>query len=430
MPYALIADDQPVDLGDRRYLLSPQDLAGVEMLPDLIRRGVASLKIEGRLKTPEYVANITRVYREALDQVQAAISPTSIHDLAAHGRAQQAVGQVWQQRRYDVEMSFSRGLFTGWMQGINNQQLVHARFGKKRGVYLGRVVAIGRDKVDVALEAQVKAGDGIVFDAGRPELEEEGGRVHEVRAHTGRGPSVATLRFGHGVVDVRRLNIGDRVWKTSDPDLDRRLRQSFADGVPRFRRPVDIRVQGSEQQPLVLEACDDEGHVVQLQSRSTLIKADRHPLDNERLRDQIGRLGGTPFYLRRLDSTLSQKLILPVSELNGLRRDMVAQLERLRARPSRWSWNETVPALGACSPPERDDLGKNLSHAPVDLIALVRTLEQLEAALKARVETIYCDFENPKSYRDAVGCFRSHQRAMGPSAGGARSIFVAPPRIS
>src|SRR5262249_25374990 len=64
LPYELLADGQPVALGDRKYLLSPQDLAGLEALPDLHRLGVASLKIEGRLKSPEYVANITRIYRE------------------------------------------------------------------------------------------------------------------------------------------------------------------------------------------------------------------------------------------------------------------------------------------------------------------------------------------------------------------------------
>src|SRR5262245_53530797 len=69
MPYELISDGTAVPLGDRKYLLSPQDLAGLEILPDLIRAGVASLKIEGRLKTPEYVANITRVYRQALDRI-------------------------------------------------------------------------------------------------------------------------------------------------------------------------------------------------------------------------------------------------------------------------------------------------------------------------------------------------------------------------
>ena len=70
MPYDLIADGQAVPLGDRRYLLSPQDLAGLGAITDLARAGVASLKIEGRLKAPEYVAGITRVYRAALDRLR------------------------------------------------------------------------------------------------------------------------------------------------------------------------------------------------------------------------------------------------------------------------------------------------------------------------------------------------------------------------
>jgi hypothetical protein len=74
MPYELFSDGRRVPLGDRRYLLSPQDLAGLEVLPDLIRAGVASLKIEGRLKSPEYVANITRVYRQALEDFRLPIS--------------------------------------------------------------------------------------------------------------------------------------------------------------------------------------------------------------------------------------------------------------------------------------------------------------------------------------------------------------------
>src|SRR3989449_1685307 len=69
LPYDLIADGKPVELGDRKYLLSPQDLAGLELLPELVRLGVASLKIEGRLKSPEYVANISRIYRRALDDL-------------------------------------------------------------------------------------------------------------------------------------------------------------------------------------------------------------------------------------------------------------------------------------------------------------------------------------------------------------------------
>ena len=111
LPYELIADGQPVPLGDRKYLLSPQDLAGLEVLPELVRLRVASLKIEGRLKSPEYVASITRLYRQKLDQI------------ASAGRADTTVTEG---DRYEMEMAFSRGLYTGWFGGTNNMKYLVA----------------------------------------------------------------------------------------------------------------------------------------------------------------------------------------------------------------------------------------------------------------------------------------------------------------
>ena len=81
-----------------------------------------------------------------------------------------------------MEMAFSRGLYTGWFGGTNNQELVHARFGKKRGVYLGEVWRVLRDAVVIELEGPLKPGDGVVFDAGHPEEKEEGGRVYQIKA--------------------------------------------------------------------------------------------------------------------------------------------------------------------------------------------------------------------------------------------------------
>jgi len=79
--------------------------------------------------------------------------------------------------RYNLEMAFSRGLYTGWLGGIDNQRLVHGRFGKKRGVFLGDVLRLADGGVSLKPQAPLKPGDGIVFDAGRPDEEEEGGRV-------------------------------------------------------------------------------------------------------------------------------------------------------------------------------------------------------------------------------------------------------------
>jgi len=381
MPYELLSDGKLVPLGDRRYLLSPQDLAGLEVLPELVRAGVASLKIEGRLKSPEYVANITRVYRRALDGV--------IED-----------------SRYDLEMAFSRGLSTGWFKGINNQELVHARFGKKRGVYLGEVKRIERERIVMRLEAPLKPGDGVVFDAGHPDQEEEGGRVYEVRERNGE----AAIGFGHGDLDFRRIHVGDKVWKTSDPELDRRLRQTFSSTQPQFQRPITIEVHGHAGAPMTVIARDEFGKLAKASSGMALAIAQTQPLSEERLREQFGRLGGTPFRLGELKSLLEGGLILPVSELNRLRREVAAELQKQRLQSKRWTLN---------SQEEKCQFEGVSSHGESELIVLVRTSQQLEAALEHGVRTIYCEFEDPKRYKEAV----ARARSVG------ATIFVAPPRI-
>ncbi|MEO8428103.1 MAG: U32 family peptidase, partial [Verrucomicrobiota bacterium] len=367
MPYDLISDGQPVPLGDRRYLLSPQDLSGLEVLPDLIRLGVSSLKIEGRLKTPEYVANITRVYRDAIDRIFAGLTrarwngsqPTAssaseiqeslisseeeIRDRAEIGRPE-LVDQIRAESRYDLEMAFSRGLYPGWFRGINNQELAHARFGKKRGVYLGEVSRIQGEKIMMRLEAPLKPGDGVVFDAGHPDQDEEGGRVYTVET---RGQETF-IGFGHGDLDFDRIQPGDKLWKTSDPELERRLRQSFAGDRPRFQRPLKLEIHGRAGQPMTVISRDELGHVVQVASTMPLAPAEKQPLTTARLREQLGRLGGTAFCLGELSNLLEGGLMLPVSELNRLRRDAVGQLAALRAQPRRWILNQN--SAGTSSP--------------------------------------------------------------------------------
>ncbi len=397
MPYELIVDGKVFDLGDRKYLLSPQDLSGLEVLPELIRAGVHSLKIEGRLKTPEYVANITRVYRQALDQVMAELGSS---------QEKAVLEAVVSESRYDLEMGFSRGLFTGWLSGIDNQQLVHARFGKKRGVYLGEVQNIKPGKVSVYLVAPLKPGDGIVFDAGHPEAQEEGGRVYSVETNR----NETWIGFGRTDIDWERVQVGNKLWKTSDPELDRRLRQSFVSEDPQFQRPLDLEVHGHLDAPLVLIGKDDQGNCIQVESEIFLCEAHTRPLSEDRLREQLGRLGGTPFQLRTLGIYLEGSVMLPVSELNRLRRLLVEQLLEIRSQPKRWALLDR-----SISPQHVEDLN---AFSPPELIALVRSQEQLEVAIENGLKTVYCEFENIKLYRDAVK-----------NAAGSAEIFVAPPRI-
>jgi putative protease len=336
-----------------------------------------------------------------------------------------------------MEMAFSRGLHTGWFGGTNNQQLVHARFGKKRGVYLGEVARVLRDGVLIRLEGPLKPGDGVVFDAGKPEENEEGGRVYEIKALRGE----TLLGFGHGDIDFSRVHVGDKLWKTSDPELDRRLRQSFEGEAPKFQRPVEIEVHGVAGKSLTLIAHDEFGNIAKVESSMPLAKAEKQPLITERLREQLGRLGGTPFKLGELKNNLSGEVLLPVSDLNRLRREITAELERLRSQPKRWTLNSGlgsgVSVLGKTSHTPAQD-ARPQTPDPT-LVALVRNLPQLEGVLHCGVTTIYCEFEDPKKYREAVTLFHTahdcHGGAGSPlPADGAHgvtrpTIFVAPPRI-
>ncbi|MBK9140429.1 MAG: U32 family peptidase [Verrucomicrobia bacterium] len=423
LPYELVSDGQTVPLGDRRYLLSPQDLASVELIPELVRLGLASLKIEGRLKSPEYVASITRIYRQALDRCRPQANGAGGPAQASLNPPADAPGKT----RYEMQMAFSRGLYTGWFGGVNNQELVHTRYPKKRGVYLGEVLQVLRDGVRVRLSGPLKPGDGVVFDAGRPDEPEEGGRVYEIRgpkaAVRGSNPAAAereaVLTFGNGEVDFRRIRPGDRLWKTSDPALERELRQTFEGDEVRFQRPLEFEVFGEAGLPMTVVARDEAGHVARVSSTMPLEVATQQPLTAVRLAQQLGRLGGTPFRLGRLENRLEGEVHLPVSELNRIRREVVADIERQRIQPSRWVLREAtgddVPERSARSAGERAEL------AP-DLVVLVRSLPQLEAALATGVATVYCELEDPKRYRDAVALARARPDRP--------ELFVAPPRIT
>lgn len=390
MPYELIVDGALRDLGDRRYLLSPQDLAAVEEIPRLIELGVASFKIEGRLKSPEYVAAVCQVYRKAID---AALS-------GVEGRRSKVESR---ENRYQLEMAFSRGLYSGWMHGVNHQELVSARFGKKRGPFVGRVDRVGRDFVEVEPEVELKRGDGVVFDTGGDTEHEQGGRIFDVKGRR--------LFFERGRIDFAQLKPGDRVWKTDDPALNKRLRQSFAGRIePRRRVRIDVCVKGGAGEAMTVEAASR--HV---RSAMPLEAARTAPITTEKLREHLGRFGDSDYELGELRNELKGDVILPISEVNRLRRGLVAVLDVAREvdraeHPTDWRALLPVPSVRNSQSAIRNRLS-----------VLCRTMEQLDAAIGCGVETLYVDFEDIRRYRDAVALVR--ERGTG------AAVFLATPRI-
>ncbi len=388
MPYELVVDGESVDLGDRRYLLSPQDLAGHAEIADLVRLGVTSFKIEGRLKSPEYVAAVTAVYRKAID---AAIGETT--------------ESVTERDRYALEMTFSRGLTPGWLHGVNHQELVGARFGKKRGAFVGYVEDTGPDWVELIDTTGLHPGDGVVFDTGGDTNQEQGGRIYSIDGQR--------IYFKRGHINFGTLYQGSRVWKTDDPQLNQELRKVWQGKDPAARkRALNLRVSGKAGESLVIVDLDTG---LQVTSALPLETAHNRPLDDAILRKQLGRLGDSAYQLGALETTLEGSVIAPVSELNRMRRELVTLLEdhdsviKSPSTIAATDWHPLLPDIGTKDP------------ASPSLSVLCRNLEQMQCAAEAMAGTIYLDFEDVRRYKDAVDQHRQ--------SGSSVPVFLATPRI-
>ncbi|WP_072337837.1 MULTISPECIES: U32 family peptidase [unclassified Paenibacillus] len=407
LPYDLMVDGEQKPMGDVAYLLSPKDLAAIELIPELIEAGVKSFKIEGRLKSPEYVANVVGKYRRAIDRYfdgeNAAPTKEELREL---------------------EQSFSRGFTHGFLKGTNNKQLVEGTFPKSRGVYLGRVKQLLRDGVACELEAPLKRGDGIVFDAGDPTKKEEGGRVYDLRRHgvkfEGEAPGgLIEIIPGRNDIDLKRVHVGDRIWKTNDPHLDKRLRQTYETDKPYRTFPVRVKVTGTAGQPLRSIWTDPgTGASVTVDSELPLVPAEKRPMDAALFEEQFGRLGGTVFELEAVEVHLNGDLIVPMRELNQMRRQAAELLLAYRERPRAYV-KRLVSAYDDVSQAAPVSASPAGGKAHAGLTALCRSLPQVEAALSTDVEMIYADFEFIKQFPAAVeACRRAGKK-----------IALATPRI-
>ena len=368
MPYKLEVDGRLRDLGERRYIFSPQDLCALDRVPQMLAAGVHSFKIEGRLKSPEYVAATTRAYRRAVDAALAGV-PLLPEKRSRH--------------LYAMQMAFSRGFSTGWLDGTDHPLLTHGRFGKKRGALAGRIVRCGEGWVELdSLPAiPVSPGDGFVMDAGQDRNEEQGGRIWKVQG---------TRLYFHGKgsrIDWRYVKPGQLLWKTADPVLDKDLHTTWCHFGRNASTPpgqaLDIHFEGRVGSQLTATC-----RGITVGSGQPLEPAEKRPLTQESIEAQFSRMGGTGFTLGQCTFKLEPGLMLPVSLLNKMRRELVEKLPRecgsQRARVTWQGWSHSFPALTPAK-------GYKLS-------VLCRDAAQAMAAAQAGIKRIYLDFKDIRSY--------------------------------
>ena len=373
LPYRLRVDGQELNLGERRYLFSPQDLCGIELLPQMLAAGVKCFKIEGRQKKPEYVAAVTRAYRKALDAaLRGRVHHPPRHDM------------------YAMQMAFSRGFSVGWLEGTDHPRLTHGRFGKKRGVLAGTVEDCSRGRITLVETPSVPVapGDGFVVDNGADRNDEQGGRIVAVEGRT--------LIFHEKSANINwgSVHPGQLVWKTSDPALDKELQATWAPlrvpAVP-AHAILHIRATGGVGEPLTLTCAG-----VRVQSSVPLAPAEKHSLMPDTLRQQLGRLGGTGYVLGSLNAQVAPDCMLPLSELNRMRRSLVEHLDASPTMPNRPPLKLAKPTFAAHSAPVVYELG-----------LLARTPDQALAAAEAGVQRLYLDLANPCGLQELAHRLRS-----------------------
>ena len=297
---------------DRGYLISTKDLAAYEHLPAIADLGIVCLKVEGRKKRPEYVATVTRTYRDFLDRLRkgesAPPTPSEVEPLV----------QI-----------YSRGFTGGMYGGRDGREYVTRTQPDNRGIVIGEVVGFERGELLVETDVGLEIGDGVAFEApdslGGPTV---GFSVTAVRQLGRRGE-----RLRLALRTRTRVETGWRVVRTSHASLLAGARESYAalgDSPKAKKVRLDVRVFGSVGSQLKA-IFSSGGATVEVRSESQLAPASNRALDRSVLREQFGRLGETPFALAEIDDRgLDVDLFLPIRELNHLRQSAIEQLTAQR----------------------------------------------------------------------------------------------------
>ncbi|WP_214659058.1 DUF3656 domain-containing U32 family peptidase [Candidatus Formimonas warabiya] len=409
MTYALV-DEKGRFVGDQEmgnHLLSPRDLNTLELLPLICETGICSLKFEGRMKRPEYVATVIRIYRQALDRFKA--DPKAF--------------QVFPEELHQLAQIFNRDFTQGHLLGNPGRDLMSYKRPNNRGVRLGRVEEV-KEREQLALiklDEEIRVGDGVeiwVTKGGRQgffvdKIYHGGVQVKEA----GKGETVFINIIG-------KPKVGDRVFKTHDIRLMDEARTSYLQ--PRKLIPLHMKISALEGRPIILKGWDDQGNEAAYTSPYLVEKAKKHAADEESVAQQLNRLGGTGFTTGALSFDLEEGMMLPASELNTARRYLVDHITKQRLEKYRYptvSREEFDKKLKVwIGSRKTNQKGKVLNIA-----ARVAGMEEARAALEAGADVIYLGGE---TFRSQGSCSLDQMQKMGEfSAQNGREIVCDLPNI-
>ena len=309
LPYTLLENkEKEIDSG---YLLSPRDLCGLEYLPQLIKAGVTSFKIEGRMKKPEYVATVTRIYRKYINTV---INGKSF--------------EINPQDKKDLLQVFNRGGSSlGHLSVSENRNLIFKEKPNNMGLFLGTVTNFNNNKgyVTLKLNESLSIGDKICI---QTPSEEANYTISELMINKKNSPSA---NIGD-IVTVGRIkgNIktGNKIYKITDKKLFDEVGKTFAENSELKKVSLNCKVELKKDTPMSIHISDNNGICVNVTSDICPVSALNAPITKERVISQISKTNNTPFSFENIDVDMDDYIyVSPISSLNELRRNALAEYE-------------------------------------------------------------------------------------------------------
>jgi len=368
LPYDLVDESGAVAEVPGRYLLSPKDLAGIDLLPDLVNAGVAALKIEGRMKSPEYVAAVVSVYRAAIDRV--------LVDTEGFG--------VLPAETERLEEAFNRGFTQGYLSDISDDRLMSYTRPNNRGVPLGRVARTSVGHATITLDRALESADTIEFWTAAGRFAQPAGELVMPEGTVAAAPVGAQVTLA---VD-RPVRTGDRVFRVVNAALMEAARRSWQSTEERRPVPLRLTVTLRVGKPATLEAVAPDATVA---VTGTAVEAARtKALTPEEVIEHVGRLGGTPYVASDISVQLDAGVGMGYSVLHALRRGAIELLDRARLAP--WS-DRRLPE--APQPPAL--AGGGARSGRPELAVVVRTAAAARACRDAGADRVLIDCADGKA---------------------------------
>ena len=392
--YDLIVDGEKKNLVDRNYLVSPQDLCGLAEIPELMKLGVKSFKVEGRLKSPEYVAQVARSFRQAINNTikNMPFNQTQID-----------------QEKTKMGVEYSRGFFPGWLNGVNHQELVNGTFSSHRGVEVGVVVSVDRNSMTIDgtnTTVNLENGDGLAWFEG---TQKNGGSIYAIQ----KDKKFTTIDFSNST-HLNESSIGSKVYFNHDKSQKKEIEKSLTDKNTFKKIPVQVSLDLCEGQPLKVEVSDDR-FKIELQTEGTLSAAQKKPINEDLLFDEFSALAATVFKLDRsqfkTNLSADKKLFLSHKEIKNLRQNIFAELTRLRKENK---IEHTTP-FTVNTIELKNQTEAQLSKAKLNI--LLRNKEQVQTLIEGTdlslINSVCLDFEFGRDYQNSVQKLKDKKISVG-----------------